>query len=131
MKGSARRLLVTSFVLASAWVSQPPARADDDPGFSNAGQAEVATASGPAPADTPAASDSSGGMVTTVNIVTPPLRSHAPRVSLTYDSSNNEDGPLGVGWQLQATSRIRRTSPGFGIPRYDDSDIFVLDGTEL
>jgi hypothetical protein len=50
-----------------------------------------------------------------------------PELNLVY-STGNGNGPFGLGWGLSITGISRKTSKG--IPRYDDSDIFVLSGTE-
>jgi hypothetical protein len=60
----------------------------------------------------------------------PPFRSITPELALRYDSSAG-NGELGVGWSLDGVSIIERASPGKGAPRYDDADIFLLDGQEL
>ncbi len=60
----------------------------------------------------------------------PAFRSITPEFGLRYDSSSG-NGALGVGWGLAGVSVVERASPGKGVPRYDDSDIFLLDGGEL
>ena len=58
-----------------------------------------------------------------IAIPAPYAREVAPDLSLTYSSSGG-NGVFGVGAQVPLASIARQTSNG--IPRYDDSDIFVL-----
>jgi Salmonella virulence plasmid 65kDa B protein/FG-GAP-like repeat len=74
--------------------------------------------------------DAVGSYGTSVSIEVPPFHEIAPTVRLVYDSSAG-NGPLGMGWRLEAGSSITRTSDGRGAPRYNRSDRFWLDGTEL
>jgi RHS repeat-associated protein len=60
----------------------------------------------------------------------PAFRSITPQLALSYDSSNG-NGDLGVGWSLAGAGLIERASPGKGTPRYDASDVYVLEGEEL
>ncbi len=48
-----------------------------------------------------------------------------PAVALNY-SSGRGNGPFGLGWALDIPSIMRKTSRG--VPRYTDSDVFVLSG---
>src|SRR5262249_4835102 len=50
-----------------------------------------------------------------------------PSLTLAYDSGQG-NGPFGMGWQLSIPSVRRRTSKG--VPRYDDTDAFVISGAE-
>jgi RHS repeat-associated protein len=71
-----------------------------------------------------------GAYSTRVRIDVPAFHGLEPELSLSY-SSNGGNGNVGTGWALQASSTIERASPGRGAPRYDASDIFLLDGMEL
>jgi YD repeat-containing protein len=54
-----------------------------------------------------------------------------PKLSLSYDSAGNGNGPFGLGWNVSIPSITRKTEKG--IPRYDDakeSDVFILSGAE-
>ncbi len=51
----------------------------------------------------------------------------APTLSLGY-STGSGNGPFGLGWALNVPGVSRKTS--HGIPRYDDSDVFLLSGAE-
>jgi len=63
-----------------------------------------------------------------VPIATSPGRSgFGPRLALNYDSGSG-NGPFGAGWSLQLPGVTRRTDRG--VPRYDDTDVFVLSGAE-
>ena len=50
-----------------------------------------------------------------------------PKLALSY-SSGNGNGPFGLGWALDVPGVQRKTS--MGIPRYGDSDVFILSGAE-
>ncbi|MBI3969613.1 MAG: VCBS repeat-containing protein [Chloroflexi bacterium] len=64
----------------------------------------------------------------TVPIALPPGRNgFQPQLSLGY-STGQGNGPFGLGWSLSVPGVSRQTSKG--VPRYDDSDTFVLSGTE-
>ena len=52
-----------------------------------------------------------------------------PRLLLSYDSSGG-NGWLGVGWSLSSTT-IQRESADGGVPRWDESDVYRLDGSRL
>jgi RHS repeat-associated protein len=65
-----------------------------------------------------------------IPIEVPAFRGITPGLALTYDSSEG-NGWLGVGWSLDGVGVIERASPGKGAPRYDATDIFLLDGREL
>jgi RHS repeat-associated protein len=54
-----------------------------------------------------------------------------PKISLGYSSSTRRNGPVGVGWSLNGWSMIERASPGKGAPRYNTSDVYLLDGDLL
>jgi RHS repeat-associated protein len=55
-------------------------------------------------------------------------RALTPQVGLEY-SSGGEQGVFGMGFSLSLPSITRKTSNG--IPRYDDTDIFLWSGSEL
>ena len=64
----------------------------------------------------------------TIPIATSPGRNgFEPTLSLQY-SSGNGNGPFGLGWQLSIPRITRKTEKG--LPRYDDSDVFVMSGAE-
>ncbi|MGH6933315.1 MAG: SpvB/TcaC N-terminal domain-containing protein [Dongiaceae bacterium] len=71
-----------------------------------------------------------GALNQSVDIEVPPFRGLEPNISLSYDSGR-DNGFVGVGWRLGGLSVIERSSPRFGTPRYDATDIFYLDGDEL
>jgi RHS repeat-associated protein len=63
-----------------------------------------------------------------VPIEVPAGRLHLqPALALDY-STGAGNGPFGLGWQLAAPGITRRTA--HGVPRYDDTDVFVLSGAE-
>jgi RHS repeat-associated protein len=65
-----------------------------------------------------------------IPIRVPPFHGITPRLALHYHSGTT-NGFVGVGWNLAGISLIQRTSRGKGLPAYDASDIFMLDGMEL
>src|SRR5262245_62826565 len=70
----------------------------------------------------------SGAANHSVPIALSPGRSgFGPKLSLEY-SSGNGNGIFGLGWQLAIPRVTRKTEKG--LPRYDDSDVFVLSGAE-
>jgi hypothetical protein len=74
--------------------------------------------------------DELGAFQTEFRVEVPEYHGLEPRITLAYDSSLG-NGLLGVGWRLQAGSLITRVSPRRGVPRFDSSDIYLLDGGEL
>lgn len=105
------------------------------------GFVSIAVAFGTAPAlaeersqgdfvSTPPVVNHNGSLSSTVPIAVPDFHNIEPTVALTY-SSQGRNGWVGVGWDLSGFSFIERGSPGRGAPRYDASDIFLLDGMEL
>lgn len=73
---------------------------------------------------------SQGTASSRIDIDVPSFHEIAPRLSLAYDSSI-QGGWLGAGWTVNGLSRIERAVGGRGAPRYDGSDVFLLDGQEL
>ena len=71
-----------------------------------------------------------GSFGTDVPISVPPFHGIGPKVKLVY-SSGGTSGFAGSGWTLQATSFIVRASASKGLPKYDSTDIYLLDGAEL
>ena len=71
-----------------------------------------------------------GAFTTEIGVEVLPFHGIEPTVGLSYNSQTG-NGVVGVGWHLQATSTIVRGSSGGGVPKYDASDVFFLDGQEL
>jgi hypothetical protein len=64
-----------------------------------------------------------------VPVPTSPSRSgFGPQLSLSYDSGSG-NGPYGWGW-THSTPAIARKTEKEGLPRYAESDVFVLSGHE-
>ncbi|MDP2310024.1 MAG: SpvB/TcaC N-terminal domain-containing protein [Pseudomonadota bacterium] len=59
--------------------------------------------------------------------LTPGRGGFTPALSLSYDSSAG-NGPFGLGWRLSVPSIRRKTDKG--LPRYVDTDTFVLSDAE-
>ena len=73
---------------------------------------------------------SSGAFTTAVPIEVHSYQGLEPNLSIVYNSQHG-NGWLGVGWDLQGLSEIRRASPGKGLPHGGAEDIYLLDGMEL
>ncbi|MEU1388093.1 MULTISPECIES: deaminase domain-containing protein [unclassified Nonomuraea] len=71
-----------------------------------------------------------GQLASTVALEMPPMRGLEPALSLAY-GSDGINGWLGTGWRLQGTGEVRRASAWLGVPAYDSSDVFLLDGEPL
>lgn len=60
-----------------------------------------------------------------------------PSIALTYESSRRTklgalyQGWLGYAWGLGGFDVIERASPGYGMPAFDGTDIYLLDGQQL
>jgi Salmonella virulence plasmid 65kDa B protein len=65
-----------------------------------------------------------------IPIEVPAFRGLEPRLALAY-SSEGRSGFAGVGWGLTGFSSVVRTKGGRGVPRFDATDVFILDGQEL
>ena len=59
--------------------------------------------------------------------MSPGRNGFGPKLSLEY-SSGNGNGIFGLGWQLGIPRITRKTEKG--LPRYEESDVFVLSGAE-
>ncbi|WP_181788277.1 SpvB/TcaC N-terminal domain-containing protein, partial [Streptomyces phytophilus] len=69
----------------------------------------------------------SGTPSLSVPLAVSPARGAEPALALGYDSGAG-NSPFGLGWSLDVPSISRRTDKG--VPRYLDSDVFQLSGTE-
>ncbi|MFC5926486.1 SpvB/TcaC N-terminal domain-containing protein [Micromonospora vulcania] len=75
-----------------------------------------------------AADPATGAGSMTVPIASSPGRNgFGPQLALGYDSGAG-DGPFGLGWSLGLPAITRRTDTG--IPRYDETDVYLLSGAE-
>jgi RHS repeat-associated protein len=78
-----------------------------------------------------------GAFTDSVAIVLPPFRGLEPKLSLDYSSRAGiraggwNAGFVGVGWSVGGLPEIVRTSPVGGTPRFENTDVFQLDGIEL
>jgi hypothetical protein len=71
-----------------------------------------------------------GSFSQVVPIQVPAFRGLEPKIGLGYSSEAGNEF-VGVGWNLGGVSVIQRAGPGRGTPRYDSTDIYLLDGREL
>jgi RHS repeat-associated protein len=65
-----------------------------------------------------------------IRIEVPGFRDLTPNLALKYDSSDG-NGWTGVGWSLEGVGTVERVGLGKGAPKYDATDIYLLDGEEL
>ena len=115
-------------------MDQPQKRANDSPRTSSAQSVEAptlslpegGTMSGYGEVFEPNQQTGAGGFRFPIPL--PEARGAKPDLVLAYASAA-ENGPFGVGFSVAAPSIRRRTDKG--VPRYDDSDEFVLDGEIL
>lgn len=79
----------------------------------------------------------SGSYTHSVAIQVPAFRGIEPKLRLGYESGRGlRAGGLlasfvGTGWSLDGISSIVRVSKGRGVPRFDDTDVFLHDGQEI
>ncbi|HZM76517.1 MAG TPA: RHS repeat-associated core domain-containing protein [Candidatus Limnocylindrales bacterium] len=83
-----------------------------------------------APAAGEGGADATGRFATSIPIQVPAFRGLEPSLRLRYDSGTGT-GFVGVGWTLTGVSFVERAGPMRGVARYDNDDIFLLDGQEL
>ncbi len=74
------------------------------------------------------ANEFSGAASISVPLATAAARGFEPQLALSY-SPGAGNGAFGLGWDIDLPSIARST--GHRIPRYDDSDTFVLNGARL
>jgi RHS repeat-associated protein len=79
----------------------------------------------------PPVANPSGSARLSYPIMTPPARNGiGPTLALMYDSERESSGGwLGIGWSLALSSIEIETR--FGVPKYDATDIYSLDGAML
>jgi hypothetical protein len=73
---------------------------------------------------------SNGSFVNRVPLQVPPFHGIEPSLALSYDSGRG-NGFVGVGWAVDGLSTIQRGTLRGGVPRYDSSDVYLLDGAEM
>ena len=71
-----------------------------------------------------------GAFSTSVAIEVPSFHGIEPSIAVSYDSSRPA-GLAGVGWRLDTASYIARAGRHGGAPRFDGTDVFLLDGERL
>lgn len=90
-----------------------------------------AKALAPGEAGSGSVSSAFGAYSNSVGISVPGYYGMEPSIKLAYSSSAG-NGLVGAGWNLGVSSYIERTSStGRGVPKYNSSDTFLLDGEEL
>ncbi len=78
-----------------------------------------------------------GSMTQSIAIDVPAYRSLSPKLALSYDSARKSrlgglyQGFTGFAWGLDGLDVIERASPGYGVPAYNASDVYLLNGSEL
>jgi len=71
-----------------------------------------------------------GTFSTQVPIAVPAFHGLEPSLQLVYSSSGG-NGLAGIGWSLQGFSSIERVSAKRGVPAFDSTDTYELDGAPL
>lgn len=71
-----------------------------------------------------------GSFSQSVPIAVPAYHGIEPRIGLGY-SSEGGNGLAGAGWSLGGFSVVQRAGAGRGTPRWDSTDIFLLNGADL
>ncbi|MER9295713.1 FG-GAP-like repeat-containing protein [Mesorhizobium sp. M0621] len=75
-----------------------------------------------------------GNLGYAIGIDVPAFHGIEPQIALTYNSSRKTklgglyQGWLGYAWGLDGFDVIERASPGYGMPAFDGTDIYLLDG---
>lgn len=78
-----------------------------------------------------------GNLGYSIAIDVPDLHGIEPQIALNYNSSRKTklgglyQGWLGYAWGLDGIDVIERASPGYGMPVYDATDIYLLDGQAM
>lgn len=78
-----------------------------------------------------------GAFTRSLPVEVPPFFEITPKIKLNYNSGDNRqharDGfsILGVGWTMSGGGSIERRSARGGLPRFDATDAFELDGNTL
>ncbi|MES0158143.1 hypothetical protein NKJ81_32205, partial [Mesorhizobium sp. M0018] len=82
-------------------------------------------------------SSGNGNLGYAIGIDVPDFHGIEPSIALTYESSRRTktgglyQGWLGYAWGLGGSDVIERASPGYGMPAFTTSDIYLLDGQAM
>lgn len=129
-------------------VDAPAPEQEDQDAAAQAAQANVAPATGAAPASglipeikAPTSSfpeaKGNGSLGYSFAIDAPDFRGLEPDIALTYVSNRKTktrgsyQGWLGYGWGVDGIAVIERARPRGGVPAYAAGDVFVMNGSEL
>ncbi|NKB80172.1 hypothetical protein HED49_23280 [Ochrobactrum daejeonense] len=78
-----------------------------------------------------------GNLTHNIDITVPGFRGLEPKIVLNYNSARKTkvsglyQGWLGYGWGLNGLHVIERGSLGYGVPAFDSSDVYLLNGEQL
>ncbi|MER9934334.1 FG-GAP-like repeat-containing protein [Mesorhizobium sp. M0088] len=78
-----------------------------------------------------------GNLGYAIGIDAPAFHGIEPQIALNYNSSRKTkigglyQGWLGYAWGLDGFDVVERASPGYGMPAYDATDIYLLDGQAM
>ncbi|MER9934316.1 RHS repeat-associated core domain-containing protein [Mesorhizobium sp. M0088] len=78
-----------------------------------------------------------GNLGYAIGIDVPAFHGIEPQIALNYNSSRKTkigglyQGWLGYAWGLDGFDVIERATPGYGMPAYDATDIYLLDGQAM
>ncbi|SCL29481.1 RHS repeat-associated core domain-containing protein [Micromonospora pallida] len=129
-------LLLVAFVVGlpgTAVALPPPSAPSDDKGESAEKRTPLAELTKTREPEVPERSwqvEGGGAFTDVIRIEVPEFRTITPQLALRYKSSAG-NGWAGVGWDLAGVNVIERVAPGRGAPRYDTSDLHVVDGEEI
>ncbi|MER8583602.1 FG-GAP-like repeat-containing protein, partial [Mesorhizobium sp. M1423] len=82
-------------------------------------------------------SSGNGNLGYAIGIDVPDFHGIEPSIALNYNSSRKTktgglyQGWLGYAWGLDGFDVIERASPGYGMPAFDATDIYLLDGQAM
>ncbi|WBQ08193.1 RHS repeat-associated core domain-containing protein [Kribbella sp. CA-293567] len=123
-------VVLLTVTLTTAGGTLPPPGAADPADGKRTPLAEIAKTPEPQVPEQNWQVDARGSFTDKIPLAVPAFRDLTPPLALRYDSAGG-NGWAGVGWSLDGVSEIERAGTGRGTPKYDATDGYLLDGTEL
>lgn len=120
-------VLLSTIAIPAGAISPPSADPPDEE------RTKLADVAKPVDPEVPAKSwqvDARGAFSDAIPLQVPAYRGLEPQLALKYESGAG-NGVVGQGWTLTGVTEVERAGAGKGAPKYDSSDIFLLDGQEL
>jgi RHS repeat-associated protein len=133
LRRAARGVLATVLLMSIAVPAGAISPPDDSTKPSDEERTKLADVAKPAEPEVPEKTwkvDSRGAFSDAIPIEVPAFRALAPNLTLSYRSSGG-NSVTGTGWSLSGVADVERAGTGHGAPKYDASDIYLLDGEEL